>query len=343
MRANNQAEIRSLVGTPGIRPEDVSIVVPVGGDISQWERCKESLRQLDPAPGEIIVVVDGSETDAGQPVTIGATVLTLEHRAGPAAARNHGARRAAGSVLFFVDSDVELPPDIISRLVSHFGTDDGPAAVIGSYDDAPGAAGFLSQYRNLLHHYVHQNSSSEASTFWGACGAVRREIFLAIGGFDERFRKPSVEDIELGRRLCRAGHRILLDKTLQVKHLKTWRIGSMLSTDLFRRAVPWTELMLQEGKLPNDLNVKTRDRISVAMAFLMPVTAAAALWWSPLLIAVALMMVILVTVNAGLVLFFARRRGWVFVLGALPWYWVYLLTCGLGFAIGMTRHGLNVL
>lgn len=114
------------------------------------------------------------------------------------------------------------------------------AALIGSYDDAPGATNFLSQYRNLLHHYVHQTGNEEASTFWGACGAVRREVFLAMGGFDESYRQASIEDIELGYRLKRAGLKILLCKALQVKHLKRWEAGSLLKADFCYRALPWT-------------------------------------------------------------------------------------------------------
>ncbi len=46
------------------------------------------------------------------------------------------------------------------------------AAVFGSYDDEPAAPNFLSQYKNLFHHFVHQQGSAEASTFWSGCGAI---------------------------------------------------------------------------------------------------------------------------------------------------------------------------
>src|SRR5947207_1321887 len=82
-------------------------------------------------------------------------------------------------------------------------------ALIGSYDESPLSAGFVSQYRNLLHCYTHQNGRREASTFWAGCGAMRRDRFVHHAGFDERYRYPSIEDIELGVRLRQAGERIL--------------------------------------------------------------------------------------------------------------------------------------
>ena len=209
---------------------------------------------------------------------------------------------------------------------------------MGSYDDAPGDQGFFSQYRNLLHHYVHQTGREEASTFWAGCGAVRREAFLEVGGFDELYPVPSIEDIELGSRLLRSGSPIRLDKDLQVKHLKRWRLPDMLRTDLLRRAAPWTELMLREGRMINDLNVKTRDRISVAAAFV-PLIAVPAAWRWPALLALGAAAVLLIVVlNAGFFRFLLRRRGALFALGAVPVYWVYLLTCGLGFGLGLARH-----
>lgn len=324
--------------TRQVEPSDVAIIVPVGGAAPAWSRCARSLAGLDPAPGEIVAVIDGRNDDlASRAAEIGARVVVLEERGGPARARNRGAEAASREILFFVDADVEAPRDLVARLAELF-TDRELTAVFGSYDDAPDDPGFVSQYRNLLHHFVHQNGCEEASTFWAGCGAIRRRAFREVGGFDERYAEPSIEDIELGSRLLRAGHSIRLVKDLQVKHLKRWRPAEMLATDLWRRAVPWTELMLRDGRMVNDLNVKTRDRISVLLAFLPLVTLAAAWRWPPLVAIAAAAMVLLLALNADLFRFFLRRRGALFALGAIPLYWVYLLICGLGFALGRLRH-----
>jgi glycosyltransferase involved in cell wall biosynthesis len=322
-----------------ITARDLAVIVPVGGAAPHWDRCAESLSRLDPAPGEIVVVLDGAnERLAARAAEIGARIQVLESPGGPARARNSGAQSTSKKVLLFVDADVEVPFDLVARVSQLFSTPDAPTALFGSYDEAPGDPGFLSQYRNLLHHFVHQTGREEASTFWAGCGAIRCHAFRELGGFDERYASPSIEDIELGMRLRRAGRRIRLVKELQVKHLKRWRLAEMLSTDLWRRAVPWTELMMRDGRLVNDLNVKRRDRLSVVAAFALPAALGASWWWSPLLALAAFTLILLLALNTDFLGFLRRRRGLLFALGAVPTFWLYLLICGAGFGLGLARH-----
>ncbi|MGB5972341.1 MAG: glycosyltransferase, partial [Nodosilinea sp.] len=185
----------------------ISVVIPVHNGGENFQRCLDSLKQVSRPPDEVIVVVDGGADDSWQRAKdFGAKVFRYDTAEGPARARNRGARMAQGDILFFVDADVTVGHDTILDVETAFQQDINLAALIGSYDDQPGADNFLSQYKNLIHHYTHQVSSEKASTFWGACGAIRAEAFEAVGGFDERYRKPCIEDIELGYRLKRAGY-----------------------------------------------------------------------------------------------------------------------------------------
>jgi cellulose synthase/poly-beta-1,6-N-acetylglucosamine synthase-like glycosyltransferase len=241
-------------------------------------------------------------------------------------------------VLFFVDADVMVPPDAIERVLGYFHRELEIDALFGSYDDQPAEPNFLSQYRNLLHHYVHQRGREEASTFWGACGAIRRDVFLSAGGFDERYVRPSVEDIELGYRLKKSGAKIRLCKSLQVKHLKRWNVVSMLRADVFQRALPWTELIFRERKLINDLNTSTSARLSVVAAFLSAVFLFLS-YWQPLALFVAVAAVaMLLVLNRSLYRFFLNKRGVQFVVQAIFWHWLYFLYSGAAFAIGALRH-----
>jgi glycosyltransferase involved in cell wall biosynthesis len=331
--------VPTLPSTPSLTAADVTVVVPVGGAAPAWARAAASLGRLDPPPGEVVAVIDGPNAElAATAAAIGATVLVLDARGGPARARNCGARAAGRPILLFVDADIEVPGDLAARVAGFFTAHPEVAALFGSYDSTPAAPGLVSQYRNLQHHFVHQTARETASTFWAGCGAIRREAFEREGGFDEAYTEPSIEDIELGARLVASGRTIRLVKDLQVTHLKRWRLADMLATDLWRRAVPWSALMFRDRRLLNDLNVKTRDRLSVVLAFV-ALLALAAGWHSPLWLGACLgALAVVVVLNGAFFRFLARQRGVAFAIGAVPLYWMYLLVCGLGFGLGLIRH-----
>jgi len=316
-----------------------SVIIPVHNGGPYFRTCLSKLAEALPRAAEIIVVADG-DTDGSWRLAkeYGAKVIRIPESGGPARARNLGARAAQGDILFFVDADVAVCPEAIGYVLDIFQNNPYLGAMIGSYDDAPGSPNFLSQYRNLLHHYVHQNGCEEASTFWGACGGIRREIFLAVGGFNESYRRPSIEDIELGYRLKAAGYRIRLCKTLQVKHLKHWDAVSLLRADFFYRALPWTELILRDGKLTNDLNLQVSSRVSAMLAYGLLVCLVLAWLWLGFLAVGAVLGLVLFSLNAGLYRFLARKQGIWFALKSIPWHWLYYLYSGLAFAIGMVRH-----
>jgi glycosyltransferase involved in cell wall biosynthesis len=317
----------------------ISVIIPVHNGGLDFRRCLSSLTQAAPPPSEIIVVANGDTDGSGQLAEeFGARVLSIPVPCGPAQARNFGARKARGDILYFVDADVAIPVDAMHQIASAFNREPGVAAIIGSYDDEPAATNFLSQYKNLFHHYVHQTAREEASTFWGACGAIRREVFLALDGFDERYRYPSVEDIELGYRLKQAGMRIRLDKALQVKHLKRWGVVSLLKSDFLHRALPWSELILRDRRFINDLNLRLSSRVSVMVTYGLLGALVGAWWWPGFLVLAGALILVLMALNVPLYRFFRRKRGPRFALQTVPWHWIYYLYSGLAFAVELARY-----
>lgn len=317
-------------------PPDVSIIVPVLNGGEQFARCLAALRVLSPAPGEIIVVDDGSTDGSGaRAEQAGARVVqTPTARSGPAVGRNLAAAQARGAVLFFIDADVVAPPDAVARVVAAFRAEPTLAAIYGSYDEAPPARNFVSQYKNLLHHYVHQDASGAATSFWAGCGAMRRAVFRQLGGFSAAYRRPSIEDIELGYRLKKAGLRSQLVKSLQVTHLKHWTLKSLLESDIRDRALPWTQLILRDREFPTDLNLKTSHRASVVSAYLLIFSLLLAVLYPAALLAALVCALCLLALNWSLYRFFATRRGSGFALSAIPLHWFYYLYSGLAFALG---------
>jgi glycosyltransferase involved in cell wall biosynthesis len=316
----------------------LSVIIPVHNGGGKFRRCLASLKESTSQAVEIIVVADG-DTDGSYELAkrFGARVFRLPSPRGPGRARNFGASRAQGEVLFFIDADVMVPPQLIGKVRHAFKGEPEIDALFGSYDDEPSEPNFLSQYRNLLHHYVHQHGRENASTFWAGCGAIRRDIFMSIGGFDESYTRPSIEDIELGYRLKKAGYRIKLCKSLQVKHLKRWNLVSMLQADFFQRALPWTQVILRERNLINDLNTSMSGRASVVLTCIL-IGLLFFSWSEPIaLVGVGAVAGILFILNAPLYRFFVKKRGYVFAFQALLWHWLYFLYSGVAFVIGMVQ------
>lgn len=219
----------------------LSVIMPATDGRATADACARAVAGCASPPEQLIVVREPAE-------------------AGASLARNTGARSATGDVLVFVDADVRVHADALGRIRAAFEADPGLTALFGSYDPDPAAPGVVSQFRNLLHHHVHQEGAGPVTTFWSGLGAVRREAFAAAGGFDESL--ADIEDIDLGVRLCDAGGRIRLDPAVLGTHLKRWTLTSMVRTDLLHRGIPWTRLMLRRRTTTGGLNLGWRHRLS---------------------------------------------------------------------------------
>src|SRR6266480_3214350 len=320
-----------------------SVIIPVWCGGTNFAKCLSSAIAAIQRGDEIIVVADG-EGDGSWRIAeqMGARVVQLPTRSGPGRARNTGAETSESDILFFIDADVIIPPDSIERIRSIFETEKDLAALIGSYDEQPYEANFHSQYKNLFHHYVHQHGCAEASTFWGACGAIRREVFLKAGGFDSSYDRPCIEDIELGYRLKAASEKIRLLPDLQVKHLKRWNAYSLIGTDVFDRATPWTELIWDrfirhKPRVLNDLNLGLSYRLSLISSFLLIAVSIASfftVWAWPLILIFGSLFV---WINIPFFKFFKLKRGIRFALRALAWRFGYDIYSGVGFCYGSFR------
>jgi hypothetical protein len=289
-----------------------------------------------------------------RPASLGAALAAVEAAAGiddeivvvtegdgPAAARNAGAQLARGEVVVFVDSDVEVHPDALDRIRAAFAADPELTAVFGSYDDDPSADGTVSRFRNLLHHHVHQSSAGDAVTFWAGLGAVRRDAFMAAGGFDaESYRAAMMEDIELGMRLADGGARIRLDPALRGRHLKRWTLGSMVHTDLARRGIPWVRMLIGRRQAPSSLNLSWRHRVTALLyagataALVAQLVVATAV----LLTAAALLIGSAVAINRGFHGLLLNRGGPLLALAGVPLHWVHHLIAVAALPLGAASH-----
>jgi glycosyltransferase involved in cell wall biosynthesis len=331
---------------PAASAPAISLVMPTITWGQPFACCLQAaLAGLAPSD-ELLVVFDGPPSELPPWLEASAaTVLHTGQRSGPAAARNLAATQARSEVLLFVDADVELHPDAVERVRQHFGADPSLQALFGSYDDRPVAAGVVSRFRNLLHHHTHTSQPGPACTFWAGCGAVRRERFLALGGFDAKaYRQPCIEDIEFGLRLHNDGGKILLDPTIQGTHHKRWTLSLMVRTDIQQRAIPWSRLLLGRRKIPPTLNLSISARISAGLSLVGPLALAATTLpmltpW-PALIAIGALTVVLLLNRSFLGLLLRQGGIKLAATGALLLV-LYLIYSSLSYAAVVIMDFLN--
>ncbi len=325
----------------------LSVIVPVRNGIDVLPQSLSALRDSDMSEErwELIVVDDGSTdetaTMAGQYANL---VIRLEGKAhGPSYARNRGVERAGGDIVVFIDADVCVHRSTLRRFAELFRTMPDVSAVFGSYDDHPPAPGFVSQYRNLFHHYVHHQNPGDADTFWAGCGAIRKQAFIDVGMYNEwHFSRPQVEDIELGQRLREAGHRIILRPDIQATHLKHWTLASVLKTDLTDRGVPWMRLLIRRGTATQakSLNLKVVEKVNtmlVALSLVLLVVGLV-LWQPAWAFAAGALLLQVVFTNRGMYRWFAKKRGFWFALGVIPLNLAYYVVNAISVWGGIILH-----
>jgi glycosyltransferase involved in cell wall biosynthesis len=327
---------------------EVSVIVPAYNGHNVLARSLEALLRSDLPRNrwELIVVDDASSDDTAEIAARFADVIVRlpgkPH--GPAYARNRGCEASRGEILVFVDADVCVHEPSLRQFVECFSQHSDVGAIFGSYDDSPPAVGLVSQYRNLLHHYVHHCHAGDAETFWAGCGAVRRSLFEEYGRFDEwHYYRPQIEDIELGHRIRAHGHRILLRPEIQCTHLKRWTLKNVITTDLHDRGVPWMRLLVQQGdRTKNEvLNVRRIEKVNtvlvwVALAGLVIAGITRNWLWAALGLAIFVWVVLS---NHGMYRFF-WRRSWKLAFIALPLHLLYYFLNGISAGTGILLHHL---
>jgi glycosyltransferase involved in cell wall biosynthesis len=229
----------------------ISVIIPTR---DRHERLAATLaavrRQTCPAGQlEVIVVDDGSSDETPQVVQghapSGVAYVRQPHR-GACAARNNGAALARGRLLVFVDDDVELGPEALTKLVTAHA--DRPGAVILGHLTDPAPANRYQRLRVFARDDVPPGTAPVPCTecFTGLL-SIDRERFFELGQFqDPTGGWPSWDDIDFGYRARKAGVELIRSSEARGIHhdesatslkrtAQRWRAASVSAVRLFIR------------------------------------------------------------------------------------------------------------
>lgn len=176
--------------------ELVSVIVPARNSSDTICECLRSIRSQSYAPIELIVVDNGSKDGTAQ---IAANLADEVLDVGPerSAQRNAGARAANGAYVVFIDSDMHLRPDVIGACIGQ--AQAGADAVV--IPELSFGEGFWARCKALERSCYHGDETIEAARFF------RREMFFAVGGYDETI-PFGPEDWDIHIRVRAAGGRM---------------------------------------------------------------------------------------------------------------------------------------
>jgi glycosyltransferase involved in cell wall biosynthesis len=285
----------------------ISIIIPLYNAEKTLEKCLSAVFNSSFQNFEVIVVDDGSKDGSiGIAESFPCKVLRLPYNQGPCVARNWGAKSAKGEIVLFIDSDVVIQRDTLSLFVDSL---ESYPAVFGIYTQKPGTQKLLSLYQNFYAHKSIIDTEEHTCMFYSYCAAIKKDLFLAVGGFDESWRRATVEDVQLGLRLCEKGHRVYLNKNIQVVHHANFNIKRFIK-NYFYKSLDLTKLLLSRKALTlnNEGWTNRKNVVSlIAGLSIVPFLICSFLsrWWMlPFLIGLS----IFLGMNMGFYTFIARQK-----------------------------------
>jgi glycosyltransferase involved in cell wall biosynthesis len=279
-------------------------------------------------------VVDDASTDSTSEICskYDVTMVQLKKNQGPAYARNTGAHKSNGDIIIFLDSDVTFPSDIFDMMLLKMKQEPSLAGVGSVSSPEPLNSGFYSRYF-ALHEYHNVTAFSDQNGYYvkyicTRCGTIKKNIFEELGGFNEKYKIPSMEDYQFSLRLPHR-YRFYWHKGLMNQHHFPDSLSKICKR--YHRNTKEMYQILRENKSKDaDLylldDARVRLLIGIAgIAFLMG-------WWLPwsAIVAFALLLIAAILKKSFLKLLY-QHEGFLFAFFG----WVVYLITTIPIATGM--------
>jgi glycosyltransferase involved in cell wall biosynthesis len=319
----------------------VSVVIPVRNGAATMARCLVAAFASRYERFEVIVVDDGSDDQSAELIkTFPCTLIHLPVPAGASRARNVGASHSNGNILFFTDADCLLNEDTLAKAVAALSAAGRDVVLGGTYTVKPADDRFFSVFQSVFINHAESRDRDNPDYIATHAMMLYADTFEKSGGFSEDFM-PILEDVDFSHRLRRAGHRLVMDPGIQVRHLFDFSlIGSVCNG--FRKSKYWTiysihnkDLLADSGTASLALKFNAAALFGSILAVLL-VLATGNMWYA---VIIAVLMALNITVNRDLLQGFYRARGMAFAFAASAYYLlVYPLVVGAGGLAGLLSY-----
>lgn len=313
----------------------ISVIIAVYND-PQLKQCLESIFKSEGADFEAIVVDDGSTSVNVKKITEkypGCKMFSFKKNKGPAAARNFGAKKASGEIIFFIDSDAQVYPDTLKKIIKRFKKDSTINAVTIAWSDEAIKKNFFNKFKAIESNYLINNLIT--GSFGSNGSAIYKKIFLAEGGFDENFKTAHAEDFYLGLKLYGKKYKIVLDKNILMKNSYLDKFFSQGLKKYSKRAFLRAIVLYQiKTKTETSYNSK-KFKILYFLSGLIMGLIILSFVFMPLLWLALLFYIIFFYLNRNLYLKFYKKHGIIFSIKAVLLHYFYILIVSISGIIGL--------
>lgn len=310
----------------------ISVIIPYYNAPGHLDRLLTSIGKSKNAPPyEVVIVDDGSVGKYQIPSAKFQTnnkyqiqnirQIALKKNYGPAIARNRGVKAARGTFVMFLDGDVVVFPDTLSEIAKVFTKDPDVVALTGVWVKEQKSNDFFPNFKALRDwsYWINErDKSGYYFLFSTRIAAIKKAVFDRLGGFDESYPAPLVEDIELTYRIARR-YAIIFAPKVRVRHEFEgfWPIAKKY----FLRAYYWTRLYKRRKKFDPVATTLQEALTTLSGVGVVVMSAAFVLSYvsrlrilSYLLLVLAIVTVIHLLLIRRFLLFVWRERGFVFMV-----------------------------
>lgn len=248
----------------------ISIIIPAFNSQDTLADCLNAIFLSNFQDFEVIVVDDSSK-DSTLKIAENFPVEVIKHdkNQGAAISRNDGAEKAKSDILLFIDSDVFIKKDTLEEIWGFFNARENIAAVACTMSGKYCAETFGSKFITLRTCYYYRWKKYEIfrnyTIFQSQCGAIKKEVFQQLGGFDPRFQGVGIEEYEFGHRLSNAYKNVLLRNVQFDRKCKNFkqRLRALLT-----RSSIWAPIFLKRMKFESAGAVATPlEGLSTSLSF----------------------------------------------------------------------------
>lgn len=312
----------------------ISVIIATYND-PELKKCLDSLQASQNTDFEVIVIDDGSTTIDVEKIVSNYSnyrCIKLKKNTGPSISRNIGAKAAKSEILFFLDSDAQVYPDTLIKIQKHFEQDSQLQGLSIIWSDESVKDTFFNKFKAMEMNYTFKRLLCRS---WGSNGsAIYKDIFLAEGGFDEKFRKVYGEDFFLAMKLFNRGYNLGFDKNILMKHKFYDKFLSGMKKYALRAFMRARELACVKNRVETSYNSK-RFRILYLLSIFIILFCILGLF-IPLLYLIAIVLyLIFFNLNSELYAAFYKKYGLVFFTKAVVVHYFYILSISVFGVLGL--------